>query len=484
MIVLKLNSLIIKSLQSALLLLILLSFVSGSVAQEEAPISAPEMATILVIPAGFQKSYEDKFEHVVLKSAETYIRDNSRGILELHSFESFKNKLREKEIYAERIELARGFIALGIDLFQKMDIDGSTKNLAKGLRHFRELGHGFIAPTEVSTALLYLALTRLDESIDVGRVLNIFKEMVLTDPKVLLKEGLYPPNAVAYYKSAKNEINKSTLNGSPDSTLVSRAGELSNATFVANFSILQPETRSPRLLLDIYDTEQSRFVRRFEVELPNLQSEHLQDGANRLMSQFVTCLEEPSELKEMPKKSTGKSPWSLELSFTYVSFLTFPGPDDLEPFGNAGGIIGLGYNFTREFALQFAVEVLTSLRDRNGVISEKFQTIRTFLGSDIGISFGDFKLSVGTFVEGAFIPAVSVCNPTDIRQRSGDCSDTVPADQFGPFLGANLRPKISFRATESISIIASGNSSFYILPFTNSPINFPVSGEFGLKYRF
>lgn len=203
------------------------------------------------------------------------------------------------------------------------------------------------------------------------------------------------------------------------------------------------------------------------------------------MSQFVTCLEEPSErVDNIPKKSTGKSPWSLELSFSYVSFLNFPGPEDLEPFGNAGGNIGLGYNFTREFALQFSVEVLTSLRDRNGVISENFQTVRTFLGSDIGISVGAFKFSVGTFLEGAFIPAVSVCNPIDIRERSGRCSDTVPADQFGPFLGANLRPKITLRATESISIIASANSSFYVLPFTNSPINFPVSGEFGLKYRF
>ncbi len=471
----KLNLAILKSLQFTMVLVIV-CFACKVSAQEKED-------SILILPASFKSGYVDEFQHVILDSAQDYVQSNSRDILKLNSFENFQNNLQDKDTYSERIELARGFITLGIDLFQKMDISGASKNLTKGLRHFEELGHGFIAPTEVSTALLYLALARLDDTIDVGQILNIFKEMILIDSKVDLKEGLYPANAVSYFRSAKTDLKKSLVNGAPETIIVGRANELGNSTYIAHFSVIETNTTSHSILLDIFDTQQSRFERRFEIELPSLTRDSLTEAASRLMSQFVSCLEEPSEIPQIPKKSEGKSPWTVDLSFTYVTFLTFPGPADLEPFGHAGAIAGLGYNFTEEFALQVAVEILTSIRDRNGVITKNFQTVRTFAGSDIGFSLGDFKFSIGTFIEAAFFPAVSVCNPVDIRQRSGVCLDVVPEDQFGAFLGANLRPRVSYNITDSVALIAGANSSFYVLP-TNAPINFPVSGEFGLKYRF
>ncbi|GEM_PF-5572654 len=440
--------------------------------------------SLLILPGGYNHAFSKHQQTLIQKSAETYVRNNTRNILELLPLSQFKKDLKSKPSYEDRLDLAKGFITLGIDLFQKMDSAGSVRNLERGLEQFRELGHAFIAPDEVSNALLYLALTRQDESTDVGRILSLFKEMILTDTSIQLKKGLYPDNAVSFYNSARKELENDIRRGSPETMLVQKASLFSRSTYTASYTLLLNKSGSFKMILDVYEQGEARFKKRFSVDLSDVQDRTLSEAASRLMSRFITCLEEPSKRVSIPKKSTGKSPWSLQLSFAYTSYLTFPGPEDLEPFGNAGGLIGLSYAFTEEFALQGAFEILNSIRDRNGVISDNFQTLRIFAGNDIGIRFGVVKISIATFIEGAFLPEVKVCIPVDIRSRSGDCKNTVSKENFGAFLGVNLRPRISAKASESISVIAGANASFYLLPFTNSPINFPVSGELGLTYRF
>lgn len=447
----------------------------------------PKLPKILVLPNGIQPINTPDLSDAVGKGAESYLRHQDRNIVDFLSFRTFQNQLLEYSIYKERLNLAKGFVELGIDLFQKMDVKGSTENLEKGLAQFRELGYAFIAPKEVSNALIYLALSTLDDHGDIGTTLEIFKEMILIDPEIDLKEGLYPENAISYFRSARLELEKKTRIDPQSRPIVSIAFELSDADYIATYSIIsgtQVSNSKHLIVLDVFDRANDRFFDRVKLPLIDLEKTTIEDAANQLMSQFITCLEEPTELPERIKKSKGKSPWSLELGFAYLSFFKFPGPTDLGPFGNAGGAIGLSYNLTEEFALQISAHVTSSFRDRNGALLDTFQTMRAFVGGDIGMNLGDFRLSVGTFLEGTFLPNVQICNTVDYRARSGQCNNRVKNENFGSFIGVNLRPRAHYRVNDSLSVFIGASSSFYLFPITKNTVNFPNTGEMGLKYRF
>ncbi|MEZ4458595.1 MAG: hypothetical protein R3E66_02485 [bacterium] len=208
------------------------------------------------------------------------------------------------------------------------------------------------------------------------------------------------------------------------------------------------------------------------------------EAGSRLTSRYIACLTPPSTDRPVVEASKGESPWAMELNFAYASFLQFP-ESQVELFGNYGATVGASFSMTREFAIMAAVQVLTSIRDKDGFLNDDFTTLRGFGGVELGYSFGPLRAEVGMLLEGATVGAIKVCD--DINQIIVGCSDD-PADytlhSYDVLVGINARPRVTLQVLKSFEVLLGASGSFYFFPLSDRSLNLPLTVETGVQYRF
>lgn len=442
------------------------------------PASAEELR-VAVVGTGYVSTTDlDELRRIqteMTRGMESQIRGMSQ--FSLVPFESLQLAVRTRASYQESLKLAESWAEMGITKYRELNAVGAIQSLEQSVNIYRSVGFDLTDPIAFSQVLMYLALSHLEGQQDVVRPLELMQEMIRLNPTLVMLEGFYPQNVVQLYESARLTLERSVRDNGPGLARGARIAEYTQADLVL-FADRVEGQNGPVVVMHLFDTRNSTFTR----DIHPVATENHADATSRLTSRFLSCLLPAEEVAPPLVESKGLSPWSVHLNFAYAWFLTFPDPK-VELFGHYGAAFGIGYSVTREFAILASMQVLTSMRDYSGFLSDDFTTLRGFGGVELGYSFGLFRAEIGTTVEASTVGDIFVCENVNFIPRGCDAEHTTQYS-FGFLLGANVRPKVALQLLPSLSTHIAASGSFYVYPLSQRRLNFPLTLETGLQYRF
>ncbi len=437
----------------------------------------------------------DEASSAVLRGMEAWVGNVGMDFT-LASVARIRDRVVAAPGYPDAVALAQLQQSLGVESYRELDPVGAAQRLGAAREQYYRVDHQLVAPQEVSETLLFHALALLDGAPgNPTAPLDVMKEMVLIDPGREVKAGAFPDEVVGFYQSARLELERDIREGGPGETLPKRVAALAAARrqnavvaptdYVLVGNVLATSNGGLEVIVWLYDVDKEQFQvpASLVVDAPNPQ--RLADAANRLTSQLLTCLVEPTAPREdaIPE-SSGSSPFALQIYLAYASYYRFPnvGGQVVEPFDHLGAALGGSFYLTREFALLALFQFLTSTAEFSGLVEPGFTTLRFFAGGEIGIGVGRLRFALGTLLEGAAISSITTCPGLEVEDRRVcNGSDELPSRTL---FGVNARPRISFRVLNSMQIFVAGSTSFYFLPQGSNSLNFLTAGEAGLQYRF
>lgn len=428
---------------------------------------------------------------------------NHPELFELLSSRRFEQRLAERDDlnFEQNLKLARGFYSFGLEKYKALDLDAAIRYLEQSRAAYAQIHYEYVKPEEVADVLLYLALSYLEQGDQPTRVVNLFQEMILIMPERNLEPGYYTESVVTAFRDARAELVKELEQRGLPIVLTERAPEIARLAgadvLVFGFILPRGEGRW-RLRMFFWSRETRRVEQSDALDVPSLDEGMLTSASNMIMARYADCLREPPEEGTDPvKPARGNSPVSVDLNFSYGTFLQFPqlrswpyredgGDGTLRHFGNYGLNIGLQWALRREFKVVSRFQMLTSQRDYSGLLVEAGDvlTIRGLFGGELGLRFSKFR--------GALQIAADFTHLSDFRLRrdlgcGNNCSD-LSFDNYTDYdllFGLNASPSISYSLYRTVELVAMTSLSYYIVSTSASnEVNFPWSSEFGFRYRF
>lgn len=398
--------------------------------------------------------------------------------------------LSRNPLYQGTISLARQWADMGIEEYKRLQTADAIGHLEKALQNFLQIHFEVVEPKEVAEVLLYLSLAYLEDGGDIVRPLELMKMMIGLDPERIIRPGYYPDYIVQFYRSAREVLLNEMVSVGPS---LRHAREMAarlnvDAVVLGYVGPSSAKTGSMEVSVFLYTVVDDAFVAVETITLDTVDSALADEAGNRLMSRLAACLFEPREAAVGPvTASKGQSPFALQLHFAYATFLKYPSPIE-HSFGNYGVHVGASFALTREFGVTGALQVLNSLRDYNGILRDDFTSIRGFLGGQLGIEFYDFMFSVQVALEMTHIGPIRAfgdknCIAAPDVLCPGD-RGTVVFDSQPVLMGINTKPRLSYAVTRALEAEVSVSASYYFYPLTDRVLNFPLTAEMGVQYRF
>ena len=415
----------------------------------------------------------------------------------LRDQEDLVDTITSDPLYDGTLELARQWRDMGLQAYRRVDMEESTNALDRALQNYRDIGHDLIAPDEIAEIQMYLALSHLEEGTDVVRPLEIFRDMIRKAPQRRIQSGYYPDFIVQYYDNARRTlIDQLRRQGPPDDQAL-RVGQRLSVDYVLFLYALPPDgDADPEALLSahafLFDVDEASWVADESIALDDLDEETLARAQSRLASRLQAYLYhqhlEPLPADDAVAASPGTSRLALHLQMSYGSFFQVSSPLE-DPFGNLGISIGASWALTEEFEWITHLSVTRSMRDFSGLLRHNFTALRLFGGGELGRSFGPLRIAFGTGLEFASTGPISVftdrsCIPDPDRLCPGGAG-TETFDGSGFYWGIGIRPRISLALADSFELSTTVAGAYYLAaPQDDLDLNFPLSVDLGLKYRF
>ena len=189
----------------------------------------------------------------------------------------------------------------------------------------------------------------------------------------------------------------------------------------------------------------------------------------------------------------------MGVHFSYATYLQFPqlelGSDreqpatSLRPFGNLGLNLSVLWALRQEFSLLGRFQLLVSQRDYSGFLpqAQEISTLRGFVGGEFGFNLGRWRLALQLAADLTHIGDFRLsddpeCNEVPEREF---CGGPAVYDDYDLLVGVNTTPLVAVRVFRSLEVVARGSVSYFFFSSSEADeINFPLSGELGLRYRF
>jgi hypothetical protein len=398
------------------------------------------------------------------------------------------HRLKERPLYEGTVALARQWAEMGMESFKRLQVREAIGQLEKAFENFEAMGYEMVAPSELAELLLYLSLSYLEEGANVVRPLEVMQAMIALDPSLILRPGYYPEYIVHFYQNARNALYQDLFESAPRLEQARALAEIAEADYVVYAYATPLQAGASRLISFMYVASEDRFLDP-EVQLVGAPAPaNLSEGASRLMSRYAACLFAPApEAPAVVTASRGDGPLSVQIQGAYTSFLQYPAPIE-STFGNYGISLGVTYLLTREFGLTGRLQILNSMRDYNGILRDDFTTLRGFVGPRLAWTTGAWTLGMDTALEVTSVGPIRAfgdknCIPApEVLCRDG--FGTVVLDGHGTLLGVNLRPQLGYRLAAAMELVVSLSASYFVYPLTERILNFPLSSEVGIQYRF
>ncbi len=427
---------------------------------------------------------------------------NHPELFALISPERFGERLSERDDlnFEQNLKLARGFLSFGLEKYKALELEPAIRYLEQARAAYAQIHYEYVSPEEVADVLLYLALSYLEQGDQPTRVVNLFQEMILILPTRDLEPGYYTESVVTAFRDARAALVREIEQRGLPLVLTESAPEIARLTgadtLVFGFVLPNGEDRW-RVRMFFWSRETRRVEQSDAMDVPSLDAKMLENASNMIMARYADCLREPPEQGTDPiEPARGTSPVSVDLNFSYGTFLQFPQlrswpyreEDDgtLRHFGNYGVNIGLQWALRREFKVVSRFQLLTSQRDYSGLLAEPGDvlTLRGLIGGELGLRFSRFR--------GALQIAADFTHLSDFRLRRdlgcGNSCNDLSFDNYTDYdllFGLNASPSLSYSLYRTVELVAMTSLSYYIASTSASnEVNFPWSSELGFRYRF
>ena len=397
----------------------------------------------------------------------------------------------------EMIEYVHVLRDRGIEEFGLFEIDSAIDSLETAIRRYEEAGASITRPRDLATAYEYLAralIERANIATDGERRSNAlasarhaFKALILLNPNAEIREGLFPQEVVTLFR----EVYIGLLFDDGISLGLTSDSARSLIAQIDLDYVFHPyfirDASGVRLVLQIFDRSASEV---FRAVVPlTADTATSVERVNRIASKFVACI--PLRRETIP----GPAPVDAGHLFLQAGWgFTYYGvrPTDKQ-FINQGISVSLDYLLTENFGFFGRGSVLFGERDSDGDLLAGFTSVRATLGLMLSMRFNWLRIWFGTGVEfnrvGSFQATedfwCKVSNGNLNTYEAGrDCrsAEVIRVDPRNLF-GAYLMPGLSFDVISPFSLYLNGNFGFYLSDNAND-VDFPLSGEGGIEYRF
>ena len=402
--------------------------------------------------------------------------------------EAVREKLRSQPVFAETLGVAEDWAKLGVENYKHLRTEDAIRQLENAIEKYGSIDYQYVDPERVAEVAMYLALSYLNQGDNAARPLALMKRMIRLDPDRVLRKGFYPDKIANFYASARQDALRRLQREGPPAERARALAELMEADLVVFGTVVPRGDGRHQARLFVYSVPDEGFVEPETVGIGAETAEAFRGAGNRLMSRVTPCVYEPTDTgdSETIVDSQGEGPLSIQLNFTYASFLRYP-ESISKPFGNIGLSMDTHLLLTEEFGLRFGIGVMRSLRDYSGRIVEHLNTVRAQVGPDLAVDIGQFNVGLSVGLEGANISPFVVCKELNEPAQETGCpneSDRETYDDLAFLLGANVRPRLRMRLFDTFDVTTGAGYTFYFVPFTGQPLNSPVSGHVGIQYRF
>lgn len=468
----------------------MLALVVGAGSPLAEPLEVERPVEIAVAPSSFRifgPPTDGDFDYSVdaaTRSGVTRYLARHDDIFDVVSPRRVREVLRSRPLYDETLSDAKQWAKYGTENYKRLEVDKAIDQLENAVERFDKIHYAQVAPERTAERLMYLSLSYLNRGNAATRPLEAMQRMVRLDPSRLMREGFYPGRVAEFYQSARRDVVRRLQERGPRRERAEQLLEWTDAELAVFGGTFRTEEGQYRSKLFVYSKSEGEFLDPESTVVETPTAAKLREASNRLMSRFAPCLYEPTDegSQRTLVDSPGQSPLSLHLTFAYTSFLEFP--DAIEkPFGNAGVGIGSKVAVTEEFGLGLGFNLLSSFRDFSGRILDNFSTIRVFAGPDIGVDVGPVNLGLSAQLEVANIGDLRICADDEIPPQR-DCRAAVEEfPDLDVLAGFNTRPRARVNLFDTFELVAAGSFTTFLLPAAR-PLNNPLSGEFGIRYRF
>lgn len=470
-------------------MILICSFVSSAAAQS-IPVERP--VRTVVAPTSFRAFGKLSNKHFDAGLSEAYRRGVQRYLArhdeayEVVTPEEVREKVRSQPVFAETLRVAEEWAKLGAENYKHLRTEDAIQQLENALEKFDRIDYQYIDPERVAEVAMYLALSYLNQGDNAARPLALMKRMIRLDPDRVLRKGFYPTKIANFYASARQDALDRLQSDGPTQKRARKLAELMGAELVVFGTVVPRGDGAHQAKVFVYSVPDEQFVEPESVGISEPTPAGFGDAGNRLISRITPCLYQETDTggSETIVESPGQGPLSIQLNFVYASFLTYPDDRIQRPFGNLGLSLDAHLALTEEFALRIGLGVMRSLLDYGGRLVEHARTIRGQIGPDLGIGIGRFDLGLSVGLETADISPFAYCKAPVPAQVIGCDEDVLERKNPGFMVGANVRPRLRMEIVEAFDVTVAAGYTFYFVPFTDQPLNNPLSGQFGIRYRF
>jgi hypothetical protein len=454
---------------------------------EPTPIAKGRPASVVVVPTSFQTYRTDALgQHTrALYEGTARFAANHPDTFSTVTPQELRSRVEGRSLYEDRLEVAQQWARLGVKSYKRLNTAKAIDQLEKAVQRFDDIDYQLVAPNRVAEVLMYLSLSYLAEDTNAARSLVLMKRMIRLDPTRVLRRGYYPDDIVNFYRSAREDVIAELREEGPAPARARRIASITGADLVV-FGHALPDDEGTEITLRVFSTRQQGFVEPLSLGIDGPAGpEALKRVGNRLMSRVATCVYTPAQpSRSNVFDSKGNSPFSLRVDFAYMSWLKYPEPLE-SPFGNLGLEVGAEMSLTDEVGLGLGVQVVNSVRDYNGVLTEDFSTLRVFFGPTLGFQLGRFNIGVDFAVEASHIGSIVLCTDlNDVPLGCPDPSDRRTFEELNFMLGINAHPRVHVRVFDTLSVTAGASISYYFIPFSGRPLGYPLTATTGVRYRF
>lgn len=407
------------------------------------------------------------------------------------SRQRLQDRITDDSLYDGTLELARQWGEMGIEAYKRLETDEAVEHLERSLQNYEEISHDLIAPEEVSEVEMYLALSYLEDGIDVVRPLDVLRDMIRRDPDRKLERGYYPDFIVQYYENARETLFTRLRSEGPPTEESERIAQWIEADYVFHGYAIPVDGDQVELVAHLYDAEADQFLEPERLAVETIDAGKLEEGFGRLASRFSSRLVDDRapgpEVDDDLTASDGTHPLGVELGMTYGSFLQVPAPLE-EPFGNYGLRLGVSWSVTREFQVVAGLETFNSMRDYAGRLRDNFTTVRLMAGGELSRRIGPVSMGVAAGLEGARFGTIRAlsdaqCIPDPDGLCPGDTGTTTFEDNDMHW-GLQISPRVDWALSDSFNLAGTVRVGYYVSPLENQLLNFPVTTDVGIRYRF
>lgn len=447
---------------------------------------------------------------VVERSVRRYIAGHPE-VFEYITGAQILRRIERQPLYTDRLGVARDSAKNGLNSYKELELQAAIGSLERALENYTTIHYDLVDPDEVAEVILYLALSHLERG-DRLQADRLFRRMILLTPERELREGYYPDNVVQTYHSAREYLREEVRTRGLPAEMSDLADRLTTLMEMESmvFGFVVPAASGPQrwqVRLLPWSRREGPIARADTMVVETLDAARLREAGSRLAARWADCVREPVVEETGPvKPARGTSPLSVDVGFSYGTYLRFPRlkplreslsredtssdrPDTdrlIRHFNNYGLNVAVGWALRQEFALFGRFQLLVSQRDYSWRI-EDVSTVRGMIGGEFGLQLDRFRLGLQLAADLTHLDDFTIRLNLECPQRPGEVCNKQVYDEHGVQLGLNVTPLVTYKLYSALEVVAQTSLSYFFYSSDSDAVdevNLPLTAEIGLRYRF